>query len=154
LHVSVLNIGGVCRCTYAVYRDALAVQSDSDLGALALLYAGDAAHTGSMRAAVGGADGLRQRRQCEGRADGLVERHGVGQTSSGRSMRSAWVVAGNARKVRGVGCVGKKFGGLAENGCARAVGGAMAGVLAWVLARANWQARLVASSAFTDVALK
>jgi hypothetical protein len=97
LHASVLDIGDVCRGTYAVDGDPLAIQSDSDLGALALLDAADTAHTGSMRAAVGRANGLRQRRQREGRANRLVERHGVGQTSSGCRVGSAWVVAGNAR---------------------------------------------------------
>jgi hypothetical protein len=87
-----VSVGGIVDSTgftYAVYGHALAVESNGNLGALALLYAADATDTRSMHAPAGGANGLRQRREGEGSADSLRGRHGVGQACAGKSSRSA-----------------------------------------------------------------
>jgi hypothetical protein len=75
--------------TYAVYRDALSIDTDSDLSALSLLYAAKAAYASSVNMSIGRADRFGQGRQCKWSANRLIERHSVCQTWSSNKVRSA-----------------------------------------------------------------
>lgn len=83
--VSHVAMGG----TYAIDGYTFAIHTDCDFGALPLLDAANAANASSVHPSIGRAHGLRQRRQSEGGANGLIGRHVVCQTLQSEYLRSA-----------------------------------------------------------------